>query len=106
MTEQQNNKRNFDQYNNYYPTFDDPLNITTIDNVTRHQENVQSTSHSSSTHTTSTTENHNNSHNYNSHFIEQTTTTSQNSNNNHVTHTKRAPIKKTKEIIINNKTGQ
>jgi hypothetical protein len=92
MTEQQNNKRNFDQYNNYYSTYVNPL---INDDVTRQQDNVHSTSHSSSTHTTSITDNLNNHHNYNQ-FIEQTTITSQNSNDNHVTYFKRAPIKKIK----------
>jgi hypothetical protein len=53
MIEQQNKKRNFDQFTNYNPTYDDPSNPLFNDNVTHHG-NIHSTIQSTSTYITST----------------------------------------------------
>jgi hypothetical protein len=95
MIIQPTKKRNFDQYINYYPTFDNPSNSLNNDDVTRHQENFISTPHPLITNTTPRHE-----HNYNPH-INNNPPITQNTNNQQLTdrnqtYTKRAPIKKIK----------
>jgi hypothetical protein len=95
MTVQQTKKCNYDQYINYYPTFDDPSNSSINDDVMRHQENTLPTSHSSTTHFTSTQEHTYNLYNHNNHSVKQHITNTQLSDKNQ-NYTKRVPIKKIK----------
>jgi hypothetical protein len=65
MIVQQTKKCNFDQHINYYPTFDDPSNFLINDDVTRHQENISSTSHPPITNISPTQEHTHNTHDNN-----------------------------------------
>jgi hypothetical protein len=93
MIVQQSKKRKFDQHINYYPTYDDPLNLPIQDDVTRHQENDNTTTHTRTHNTTPQKQYTHNLFNNTNLTIEQYTTNHISINNNK-TYTKRGPSNK------------